>query len=342
MRVVRFNDVTNSLKAVPESFDDLYLLAMITSTGDSVEAKSTRRFRPSEGDKGEQKDVMIRITVEKTEIDKNAGRLRLSGKITFGRPEEFVTIGSYHTLNIGAGDVIDIQKPEWKRYILARIKQAVAQSKKPRLGIIVLDDEKAMVSYIKGYGIDIVSELYSRLSKKMKEKDYEKQREQYFNDIINAIKNMSVDMVVLAGPGFTKEDIKKYMENKDIETGKRLVYAPASDAERSGIREAMQSEAVAKVLENEHVKREFSYLNEFMAALRTGSAFHGVDPVKQGIDNRKVGVVLVNDSVLNDESVKSLLDYADMRRVKIEIFNSDDDAGMQLRNFQNIVGLPSS
>ena len=340
MRVIRLNSVSNALKLVPESFDDLYLLAMIIASGDSVEGKSTRRFRPSEGDKGEQKDVMVKLVIERTEIDKNSGRLRLSGKIIAGHPEEFVVMGSYHTLSVGAGDIIDIQKGEWKDYILKRIKQAVADSKKPRLGIIVLDDEKAVVSYIKGYGIDIVSELYSRLSKKMKEKDFEKQREQYFKDVISAIKNLSVDIVVMAGPGFTKDDIKKYMEDKGIETGKKLVYTTASDAERSGIREAMQSEAVSKVLQNEHVKREFSYLNDFLAGLRSGSSFYGIEGIKANIDSKRIGVVLVNDSVLNDENVKELLDYADKHGVKIEIFNADDDAGIQLANFKNIAGLP--
>ena len=56
------------------------------------------------------------------------------------------------------------------------------------------------MSYIKGYGIEVVSELYSRLSKRMKEKDFEKAREKYFETIIAAVKNMSVDMVVIAGP----------------------------------------------------------------------------------------------------------------------------------------------
>ena len=340
MRSVRLNEVSGVLKAEPESFDDLYLLAIVITKGDSVGAKSTRRFRASEGDKGEQKDVFIKLTVEKTEIDKAAGRLRVSGKITSGNPEEFVAIGSYHTLNIGPGDALDIQKGEWKDYILSRIRQAVAESKKPRLGVIVLDDEKALVAYIKGYGIELISELYSRLSKKMKEKDFEKQRLQYFNDVIAAIKNMSVDMVVVAGPGFTREDIKKYMETMDIDTGKRLIYTPASDAERSGIREALQSDAVAKVLENEHVKKEFAYLNEFLASLRAGGKFYGIDGVREGIDNRRIGIVLVNDSALNDEKTKELLDYADKHKIKIEIFNADDDAGIQLKNFKDIAGVP--
>lgn len=312
---------------------------MIISKGDVVEAHTTRRFRGNEGDIGEQKDVMITLAVEKTEIDKNAMRLRISGRIMAGKPEEFVTLGSYHTLNIAAQDEIDIHKDEWKDYILKRIKQAVLDSKKPRLGIIVMDDEKALVSYIKGYGIEIVSELYSRLSKRMTQKDFQKRRDEYFDDIINAVNGLGVDLVVLAGPGFTKDDVKKYMQDKGIRVSKQLIYASASDAERSGIREVMQGDAVAKVLENEHVKREFEYLNRLLGGIRSGAAPYGVDGVRSRLGTRDLSVVLVNDDIINDDEVKALLDEADKKGLKIEIFNSEDDAGVQLRNFKGIAAL---
>ncbi len=339
MRLIRFNPVSNAVKVEPDSFDDLYLLAIIISKGDMVEARSYRRFKASETDTGEQKEVTVKITVEKVEIDKAAGRLRLMGTIKEGRPAEFIILGSHHTINVAPGDIIDIFKEEWKDYILKRLKQAQQESRKPKLGVIVLDDEKALVSYIKGYGIDIVTELYSRLSKRMKEKDFEKQKVQYFNDVIKAIENMSVDMVILAGPGFTKEDIKKYISANNIEMKKRLFYAPASDAERSGIREVMRSSAVSDLLQNEHVKREFEYLNTFLSELRVGSASYGTDGVAKAISDSRPAAIIVNDSVINDAKVKKVLDMADSRNIKIEIFNADDDAGIQLKAFKDIAAV---
>jgi protein pelota len=339
MRVIRFNSVSNFLKLEPQSLDDLYLLAIVISNGDVVEAHTTRRFRPSEGDIGEQKDVVLRIGVEKAEIDKNAARLRLSGRIISGRPEEFVTIGSYHTLNVAAQDEIDIHKDEWRDYILKRIKQAVADAKKPKLGIIALDEEKAVIAYARGYGLDISTELYSRLSKRMKEKDFEKRRAEYFDEIIKAIENMPVDIVVLAGPGFTKDDIKKYVEAKDLGLGKRLIYTAASDAERAGIREVMQSQAVTKALENEHVKKEFEHLNRLLLEVRAGSACYGAARVKEMAGSRMFSTVIVNDNMLNNPDIRNALDSADAAGMKIEIFNSEDDAGAQLRNFGNIAAV---
>lgn len=342
MKSVRFYESTNLLKLIPESFEDLYLLAMIISSDDKVASRSYRRFKADEGDVGEQKEVFVKLAVEKTELDKGAGKLRIMGKILEGRPEEYIRINSYHTLSIGSGDQLEIEKAGWSNFILKRLKQAVEESKRPRLGIIALDDEKATIAYVKGYGIDLTGELFSHLSKKMKEKEYEKQRIVYFNEIIETVKRMDVEVVILAGPGFTKDDIKKYIESNAIEVKKRVVYASANDAERSGVREVMRSETVSKLLESEHVRREFEYLDIFFRGIRTHGAVHGMEKVKEGIEEYKISVILVNDSLLNDEKAKGILEKADGTGVKIEIFNSDDEAGKQLAAFKGIAGLEKS
>ena len=339
MKIISFNTVTKLLKLVPETFDDLYLLAVILNKNDKIGSHSYRRFKSTEDDVGEQKEVFIRIILEKTEIDKSAWRLRLNGKIIEGNPLEFVRLNTYHTLNIGISDLIEIEKPEWKEYILKRIKQAVSDAKKPKLAVIVMDDEKATAAYIRGYGIDIITELYSKLSKKLSEKEFEKQKELYFNSIIKLFSGLDVGIVILAGPGFMKDDIKKYIDSKGIKIDKRLFYEPCSDAERSGIREVMQSDTISKIFENEHIKKEFEYLNLFLSSLRIGSSTSGVNKVSEALDSYSIGVVLVNDSVLWDDDIKLILEKADNQGVAIEIFNSDDEAGKQLSSFKNIVGI---
>lgn len=339
MRVIRYSEVNGTLKLVPEQFEDLYLLARVIGGGDRVTSSTYRRFRSSDSDVGEQKEVVIELLVEKAEIDRNAQRLRVNGKIASGRPEAFVRLGSYHTLNVGSGDVITVWKREWKMYVLSMIKQAVADSKKQRLAVIAMDDEKASFAYVRGYGIDLVGEVYSRLSKRMKQRDYEKALADYFSEIAKKAGEMRADTVVFAGPGFAKDDFRKYVEERGLELKKKTVYVPASDAERSGIREAIQSEAVSRLLEQEKVKREFDLLNTFLAGLGFGASFFGVDKVSAALEQYAAGSVLVNDSVINNDEVKEVLDAAYLQKVGITVFNSDDDAGVQLANFKNIAAI---
>ncbi len=342
MKVIRFNPSTNALKLVPGSFDDLYLLARVIGAGDSVTASTYRRFRPSEGDVGEQKEVVMEVGVEKVEVDKNSHALRLTGKILSGHPEEYVRLGSYHTLNVTEGDDVTIRKPEWKEYVLGMIRQAVLDARKPKLGIVAMDDEKATFAYVKGYGIEVVAEIYSRLSKKMKQAEYGKAREMYFDEIAKKVNGMEIDLIVIAGPGFTKDDLKKYLEAKNLKFEKKVVYTTASDAERSGVREAMQSDAVAKLLENEKIRKEFDALNAFLSGLSFGHSFSGPEKVRKALEEYRAGAVLVNDSVLNDEKIKEVLDVAYAQRVEILVFNSEDDAGTQLHGFKDIAAIGKS
>ena len=339
MKIISFNQISKIIKLVPESYDDLYLLAIILNQNDKIGAHTYRRFKSSETDTGEQKEVFIKLQLEKAEIDKSAWRLRLTGKILEGTPLEFVRLNTYHTLNIATSDLIEVEKPEWKDYILKRLKQAVADAKKSKLAIIAFDDEKATLAYVRGYGIDIITELYSKLSKKLSEKEFEKLKTLYFDSIIKLIQGLDVNIVILAGPGFTKDDLKKYIEKNSIKLEKKLFFESCSDSERSGIREVLQSETISKIFENEHVKKEFEYLNIFLSSLRVGESISGVKKVSEALNSYSIGVILVNDSVIWDNEIKELLEMADKQGILIEIFNSEDEAGKQLQSFKNIVGL---
>ncbi|MGC8628923.1 MAG: mRNA surveillance protein pelota [Candidatus Micrarchaeia archaeon] len=342
MRILGFNESTNTLRLLPESFDDLYLLARIINENDEVEAESFRRYRPMEGDEGEQKEVVVKIKVEKIEIDKNSERLRLTGTIVSGKPEQYISLGSHHTLNVAQGERIEITKPEWPGYIRDMLRDAVEESKKPRLGIVAIDEDKATIAYVRGYGIEISSEIYSKLSKKMKQQEYEKQRNNFFDEIIKKIRQMPVELVVIAGPGFTKDDLRQYLLVNKIDIGKKLTYAFASDTERSGIREALQSDEASRLMESDKIKKEFQFLDLFLRGLSLGASFTGLENIKQALDNYEIGLLLVNDSVLNDKKIKGLLEQAYRQHVEIKIFNSDDDAGMQLKNFNDIVAVKKS
>ena len=216
MKIVKFYESAGSLKLKVDTLEDLWTAQRIIFANDIVKSESERKFKSSESDKGELKKVVITLKVEKTELDKDAIRLRVLGKIMEGRPLEYVRINSYHTLNIAPGDIFEIIKTEWHDYIISVVRNAVSDSKRPRLGLIILDDEKAMPAYMLGYGVDFGNEIYSKLSKRMSQKDFQEQQKKYYDEIISMIRGMVVDTVVVAGPGFTKDSLKVYGESSGI------------------------------------------------------------------------------------------------------------------------------
>ena len=341
MKIVKFYESAGSLKLKVETLDDLWTVQRMIFANDLVKSVSERRFRPTEGDIGELKQVMITLRVEKTELDKNASRLRVLGKIVEGKPLEYVKLNSYHTLNIAPGDMLELVKPQWPDYLIKVAKNAVSDSKKPRLGLIVLDDEKALPAYMLGYGVEFGNEIYSRLSKRMSQKDFQIQEKKYFDEVLDTVRNMRVDTVIIAGPGFTKDDIKGYATDSGMikKISKQLIFESVSNPERSGIYELIKGEKVEHLLEKERIRMEFRLMEEFLKGLEGKSSKYGAADVGSSVEDRRAKVVLVNDSVLGDRKVQEVLSKAEEKRIKIEVFNSGDEVGAQLHSFKDIASM---
>lgn len=341
MRVIKFNQAEGTIRLKVETFDDLWAIQRVTFPGDSMTAESRRKFKASESDKGEFKDVMITLTVEKTELDKNAGRLRATGKITHARPMEYVSLNSYHTLNIAPDDIVTISKAEWPEYMVKVLRDAVSDSRKPRLGLIVADDEKALSAYLLGYGIKFGSEMYSGLSKRMSQKDFTAAQNKYYDNILNEAKQMDVDTVIIASPGFTSQDVKKYAADSNAMKGieKRIIYESVSNAERSGVYELIKSDKVDNLLHRERIRREFKLMDEFLTGLSAEKSKYGAKEVAEAIDSYSAAKVFVNDCVLGDPQIQKVLALAEERNVQIEVFNANDEVGQQLHAFKDIASV---
>ncbi|MCL5114926.1 MAG: hypothetical protein M1528_00060 [Candidatus Marsarchaeota archaeon] len=125
MKILKFYETSGTLKLRLDTLEDLWAVQRIIFENDYVKSESMRRFRGNENDTGELKEVVIKLKVEKTELDKAANHLRIIGKITEGKPLEYIKLNSYHTLSIAPGDVIEITKEEWHDYLVQVIKNAV-------------------------------------------------------------------------------------------------------------------------------------------------------------------------------------------------------------------------
>jgi protein pelota len=338
MKIVKFYESVGSLKLRVDTLEDLWTVQRIIFANDLVKSESERKFKSNESDKGELKKVVITLRVEKTELDKDAGRLRVLGKILEGKPLEYIKINSYHTINIAPGDIFEIIKSEWHDYIVDVVRNAVSDSKRPRLGIIVLDEEKALPAYLLGYGLEFRNEIYSKLSKRMSPKDFQEQQRRYFNEVIETVRDMVVDTVVVASPAFTKDDIKAYGESTGIlkKINKRIIFESISNSERSGVYELIKGERFSRILEKERIRTEFKLIEEFLTNLSTGKSKYGLENVSIALENMEADMIFVNDSILGDNAVQHLLADAEEARIKIEVFNSTDEVGMQLHSFKDM------
>jgi protein pelota len=314
----------------------MWHLEKILKVGDRVEAHSMRTYKV--GTKEEKKAVTVQLKIENVEFAKHSNRLRILGPIIGGEPEEFIQLGRYHTIDVAEGEKIKIAK-EWKRYEINRLKEAEKESKKPKLRIIVLDEEKALTAIIRSYGVDYGPEFYSNKSKRDEKAD--KTEISYFDEIANEIERHK-EKYIVAGPGFTKDNFKKFLNNKKPDLLKRIIFESVSYAERNGVNELFGNGIVEKVIGEERLQKEAKAIEDFLISVHkdTGFATYGIKEVKAATEASAVDRLFVLDEYLrNDKTAEEIVEKAETSGTKVVIFSSEGEPGQRLKGFGKIAAL---
>ncbi|MCX8197849.1 MAG: mRNA surveillance protein pelota [Candidatus Micrarchaeota archaeon] len=340
MRIGKQDVKEGEIRLTPENTEDLWHIDRLLSPGDRILAASFRRFKANEGDAGEKKKVTLKLLVEKAEFSKHANRLRVTGKILEGTPEEYVQIGSYHTVDIEAGYPVSIFKDKWLSHHLARIKQAIGETKRPKIGMLAMDEHKAIYATLRGYGVEYELELENSASKR--DGKFEEKTLAFFEQIIKKLQSSEASKIIVAGPGFGKENLMKLIRQKFPELSKKLVLEHCSYAERSGINELLKKGVVSKISQQERAERELMLMDKFSAELRKGSglAAYGIEEVRQAVLSSAASILMVVDELLrSNKQVEEIVEEAEKRKIVVAIFSHDSDGGRELSGYGGFAAL---
>lgn len=333
MRIVHFERKLGEMKVHIDTLDDMWHLEKVINPGDLVESRTMRTYKV--GSKEEKKPVTIRIKAERVEFARNSNRLRILGVIEWGTPEEFVQLGRHHTIEAGEGDMLRIIK-QWKGHELKRLEDAQKESRKPRIRIIVMDDEKALTAILRAYGVEYGAEFYNSGSKR--DEKYEQSEQSYFGQIMAEIERHPEKFIV-AGPGFAKENFRNFVNKRKPELLARIIFESVSYAERSGVNELFNRGAIEKIMGEERFQTEMKLMEELLVEIyrESGRAVYGIREVEKAAQAFAIGRILVLDEYLRtDREAEKVVDLADRNKAEIVIFSSEGDAGQKLKGFGKI------
>lgn len=335
MKIIHIDKKTGELKLALETVEDLWHLSKVIEKGDVAEASTYRSVKF--GDKEERKHVFIALNVEEVEFSKSVNRLRVRGKIIRGSPEEFVQLGRYHTFDLEPGEKLVIIK-QWKNYQIDRLRQAEKETKKPKLRVIALDDEKAITAIIRGYGVDYGHEIESSASKR--DEKHEDKVLQYFGNIASEIEKHE-ERYIVAGPGFTKDNFKKFLEKRKPELLKRIIFETCSYAERSGVDELLKKGVVERLIGEERIARETQLIEELTKEIsKDGLVVYGLKEVKEAAESYAIDRLLILDEFLrNSEEAEQVVELVDKNKKEIIIFSEESDPGIKLKGFGKIAAF---
>jgi len=340
--IVQNLDQKNSRLSVRiDSLDDLVFLKQIIESGDFVTGRTYRKIKLGEEgsrQKSIKKSVKIKLRVDKLAFDRF---LRIHG--TVETEIEGIAMHSAHSIEVGMGTELEIEKEGWKKYQLTLIKNAEEASKAPKALICVLDDEQASFAHITSSGYTKLGRISLRLSKKR----YEEQKNQGYKDIQRVAKEIDskfndrkVEMIILGSPLFWKEIVKKQLDEDFPETAKKVHLKDVSSGDEDGIRELISGNALDNILKNSQLSREEDLINDVLNQLAKNSKLiiYGVNDTGKAAEAGAVESILISESRLDgSEKIKELIDNVENSGGTINLISSSSPAGKKLNGLKGII-----
>lgn len=347
MKVLFRNLRHKVVKVLVESLDDLWYLSQIIREGDLVKSKTTRRVKSKDERPGadERRTFTLGVRVGKVEFRDDAESLRIMGVIEEG-PEDVVSFGSHHTLGIELGGVITIEKDRWLDSDLSRIEDAVKSTLRPKVLVVVLDEGEASFglvgeSRVKYYDFSTpIGGKYDLSSRERNKIDFYKQVLEFTSSLTQ---KEGVSALILAGPGFEKENFLDFLREKNSSLASNTVIENTGSGGRNGISEVLKRPALKSVLENLGAAEDVNLVNKLLEHIGRddGLAVYGLSEIENAVSIGAVEMLLISDKKFVEQRnvLENLIHHVKSTRGMFHIVNQGGEAGQQLKALGGIAGI---
>jgi protein pelota len=356
MQILHSDQKRGEIKVQIEELEDLWTLYNIIKPGDLVKARTYRRVVIRDGDAGERRPMVLQIRVEKCEFHEYSNRLRVLGQIQEG-PDDFVSIGQYHTINLEIGTKVLILKDNWFKHEIKRLEKASGLTSNKIILVTAIESGLATIGLISNYSLNIISTIRHNIPGKRyqnQSKNKNKEEEEFFKEVSKVIaenlKKTDISLNIICGPGFLKEQFGQFL-NAYLTAEKATVdirIAAASSATVSGINEIIKSGVISEFMADHRLSEETKLMNEFIERLGKdqGRFTYGFGETLSAANLGAIQDLLITDIVLrsriNKEDRKKLEDLfylVENARGNIHIISTLHPAGEQLQHYSGIASL---
>jgi len=331
---------------VPESPDDLWHLTYVIEPGDRVSGDTTRRIQRADDDLrdtgGEREHMWVELDVEDVEFAKFANRLRVAGIIVDCSREDQLEF--HHTLNVEPRDEVEVEKV-WKPDQDERLAEAVEATENPDVAVATVEEGRAYVHTVAQYGTEERASLTGPTGKG----EYARPREELFAELTDVLSRLDVDAVILAGPGFTKQDALSYVEDEDPELADGITTADTAGVGDRGVHEVLKRGAVDEIQTRTRIAEEADLIDELTERIATGAEVaYGPEAVGEAAEYGAIERLLVLDERLRTErgpdgewdvDVDDIIETTEQKGGDVTVFSGEFDPGQQLRNLGGIAAL---
>ncbi len=340
MQILKIDKKENFFEVIPDNLDDLWHLERIIELNDVVSAKTERKIKPKEeGMEVTKEKVFYEIQAEKIEFHEGSGHLRILGLIVGGHPKELVELKAHHSIDILPERSVKVKKELLKNHQIERLKKAEKSAGRESTLLIVLDDEQADIANLKEFGFEIKAKINSGKSgKRFKSDDKENE---YYDKIIKKVQEINAQKIIFAGPGFTKNNFKKYIDDKKIKLNAFFEHTDSVGV--TGLNQLIREGTIDKIVAEMQIVKESRLVEKILEELGRGKnlAVVSLTDTQKALQAGAVSHLLLSDEFLlsNRKLAEDLLKKSEEQGGEIHILSVKSEAGKKMHGFGGVGAL---
>jgi len=339
-------DGSGSVTLTPEESEDMWHAYNLVAEGDTLKSTTIRKVttESATGSTGSNRvRTTLTIKVEDIDFDTQACMLRVKGRNI--QENQYVKMGAYHTIDLELNRKFTLYKECWDTIALERIDIACDPAQHADLAAVVMQEGIAHVCLVTANMTLVRAKIDVNIPRKRKGMcaQHTKGMEKFFETVYQAvIRHVNFDIVkcvLIASPGFVKDQFYEYMfqqasktDNKTLlENKSAFVLVHASSGFKHSLNEVLADPAIANKLADTKAASEIKSLDLFYSTLMSepSKAFYGLDHVRKANESQAIDTLLISDKLFRCNDVPK-------RKMYVELVDSVRDSGGDVKMFSSL------
>lgn len=355
-------DNTGQVTLIPDEAEDMWHTYNLLQVGDSLRASTIRKVQTESatGSVGSNRvRTTLTICVETIDFDTQACQLRVKG--TNIQENDYVKMGAYHTIELELNRKFTLAKKQWDSVVLERIEQACDPAFGADVAAVVMQEGLANICLVTPSMTLLRAKVETTIPRKRRgnctqhDKALERFYEQVMQGILRHINFEVVKCVLIASPGFVRDQFFDYMfqqavkmDNKLLlENRSKFMQVHASSGHKYSLKEVLSDPAVTSRLADTKAAGEVKALEDFYKMLQhePDRAFYGIKHVEKANEAMAVDTLMISDSLFRHQDVASraryvrLVDSVRENAGTVRIFSSLHVSGEQLSQLTGVAAI---
>lgn len=355
-------DTSGHVTLLPDEADDLWHAYNLIAEGDVVRASTFRKVQ-TESATGSSTSNRVRTTltiqVETVDFDTHGSVLHLKGRNV--AENQYVKMGAYHTLDLEQNRKFTVTKHEWDSVAMERMEMACDATQRADVAAVVMHEGIAHVCLVTSNMTLVKAKIDMCIPRKRKgfAAQHEKGLQKFFDTLMQAIlRHINFEIVkcvLVASPGFVKDQFHSYMFQEAVkqdikmllDNKSKFILVHSSNGFKHSLKEVLADPVVTAKLSDTKAAGEVKALDNFYTLLQTepSRAFYGIKHVEMGNEGQAVETLLISDNLFRSKNLAErkryvrLVDSVKENGGEVKIFSSLHISGEQLDQLTGVAAL---